>query len=72
MGAKQETNPLYQSFIDPNFLTNWPLNHENVLDYFSNKDNPFYDARCNNGVSYLFFVIVILFCNLDIKNARTA
>ena len=50
MGAKQETNPLYQSFIDPNFLTNWPLNHENVLDYFSNKDNPFYDARCNNGV----------------------
>ena len=39
---------LHHSWRDPNFVPN--LNPNNVLDYFSDKSNPFYDRQCNNEV----------------------
>jgi len=44
----EEQNPLHASFQDPVFLQQFPLNPENVLDYFSNRANPFYESTCNN------------------------
>merc|ERR1712110_728823 len=47
----EEPNPLYTSFTDPSYLSHvGQLNHENVLDYFSNTANPFYERQCNNQV----------------------
>ncbi|XP_070502599.1 mediator of RNA polymerase II transcription subunit 6 [Chironomus tepperi] len=39
-------NPLHISWHDTNFLPF--LNGSNVLDYFSDKSNSFYDRTCNN------------------------
>lgn len=47
--GSQSVNPselLHLSWREPNFVPN--LNPNNVLDYFSDKSNPFYDRRCNN------------------------
>lgn len=39
-------NPLHISWHDSNWIP--ILNGQNVLDYFSDKSNPFYDRTCNN------------------------
>ena len=49
-----DDNALYQSYCDPNFMSQFQMNHENVLDYFSNLANPFYDKTCNNQVSFQY------------------
>lgn len=42
----QETNPLYISWHDSHLIP--LLNPTNVMDYFTEKSNPFYDRQCNN------------------------
>ncbi|XP_058462037.1 mediator of RNA polymerase II transcription subunit 6 [Malaya genurostris] len=41
-------NPLWISWHDSNWIP--ILNPANVLDYFSEKSNPFYDRTCNNEI----------------------
>jgi len=48
-GASPSVNPselLHLSWREPNLVPT--LNPSNVLDYFSDKSNPFYDRQCNN------------------------
>ena len=55
-GGNQSVNPselLHLSWREPIFCAT--LNQNNVLDYFSDKSNPFYDRRCNNEVTSNFF-----------------
>ena len=57
-GGNQSVNPselLHLSWREPIFCAN--LNQNNVLDYFSDKSNPFYDRRCNNEVTSNFFLL---------------
>lgn len=44
--ARQLENPLHISWHDTNFIPF--LNSTNVLEYFSDKSNTFYDRTCNN------------------------
>lgn len=41
-------NPLGLSWHDSAWVPN--LNASNILDYFSEKSNPFYDRTCNNEI----------------------
>ena len=41
-------NPLHESWHDPAWIPS--LNTHNVMDYFSERTNPFYDRTCNNEV----------------------
>ena len=41
-------NPLHTSWHDPNWIPS--LSTQNVMDYFSERTNPFYDRTCNNEV----------------------
>jgi len=41
-------NPLYLSWHDSAWIP--ILNQHNVMDYFSERSNPFYDRQCNNEV----------------------
>ncbi|XP_063703259.1 mediator of RNA polymerase II transcription subunit 6 [Culicoides brevitarsis] len=41
-------NPLHISWHDSNWIP--ILNTQNVMDYFSEKSNPFYERTCNNEV----------------------
>lgn len=43
-----DSSPLQISWQDSNWIPN--LNPDNVLDYFSQRSNPFYDRTCNNEV----------------------
>lgn len=47
MPLSQE-NPLWISWHDTNWIA--ILNPNNVLDYFMEKSNPFYDRTCNNEI----------------------
>ncbi len=60
-----QENPLWISWHDTNWIP--ILNPTNVMDYFSEKTNPFYDRTCNNEVikmqrqsldqlKYVFFI----------------
>ena len=41
-------NPLHESWHDPAWIPS--LSTHNVMDYFSERTNPFYDRTCNNEV----------------------
>ena len=41
-------NPLHTSWHDPTWIPS--LSTQNVMDYFSERTNPFYDRTCNNEV----------------------
>ena len=41
-------SPLYVSWHDSAWIP--VLNQHNVMDYFSERSNPFYDRHCNNEV----------------------
>ena len=41
-------NPLHESWHDPAWIP--ALSTHNVMDYFSERTNPFYDRTCNNEV----------------------
>jgi len=41
-------NPLFVSWVDSAWIP--VLNQANVMDYFSERTNPFYDRTCNNEV----------------------
>lgn len=43
-----QDNPLWISWHDSNWIP--ILNPANVMDYFSEKSNPFYDRTCNNEI----------------------
>ncbi|XP_065094496.1 mediator of RNA polymerase II transcription subunit 6-like [Ochlerotatus camptorhynchus] len=43
-----QENPLWISWHDSNWIP--ILNPANVMDYFSEKSNPFYDRTCNNEI----------------------
>lgn len=43
-----QENPLWISWHDTNLIP--LLNPTNILDYFSEKTNPFYDRTCNNEI----------------------
>lgn len=43
-----QDNPLWISWHDSNWIP--LLNPNNVMDYFSEKSNPFYDRTCNNEI----------------------
>uniref|UniRef100_A0A2M4ATS0 Mediator of RNA polymerase II transcription subunit 6 n=1 Tax=Anopheles triannulatus TaxID=58253 RepID=A0A2M4ATS0_9DIPT len=43
-----QENPLWISWHDSNWIP--VLNPGNVMDYFSEKSNPFYDRTCNNEI----------------------
>ena len=46
--TKIAENPLFVSWVDSAWIP--VLNQNNVLDYFSEKTNPFYDRTCNNEI----------------------
>ena len=48
MAANQAENQLRISWHDSAWIPR--LNGENVLDYFCQRTNPFYDRTCNNEV----------------------
>lgn len=41
-------NPLHISWHDSNWIPG--LNTQNVMEYFSEKSNPFYERTCNNEI----------------------
>lgn len=43
-----EINPLHITWHDSAWIPN--LNQSNVLDYFSDRTNSFYDRTCNNEI----------------------
>lgn len=45
---QQASNPLTISWVDSSWVP--ILNSQNVMEYFSDRRNPFYDAQCNNEV----------------------
>lgn len=48
MAANQDDNQLRISWHDSAWISR--LNGENVLEYFCQRSNPFYDRTCNNEV----------------------
>ena len=46
--SKISDNPLYVSWCDSAWIP--VLNQSNVMDYFTERTNPFYDRTCNNEV----------------------
>ena len=46
--GKISENPLFVSWVDSAWVP--VLNQNNVLDYFSERTNPFYDRTCNNEI----------------------
>ena len=46
--SKISDNPLYVSWCDSAWIP--VLNQGNVMDYFTERTNPFYDRTCNNEV----------------------
>ena len=46
--GKISENPLFVSWVDGAWIP--VLNQSNVLDYFSERTNPFYDRTCNNEI----------------------
>ena len=46
--GKISENPLFVSWVDSAWIP--VLNQNNVLDYFSERTNPFYDRTCNNEI----------------------
>ena len=48
MAANQSDNQLRISWHDSAWISR--LNGENVLEYFCQRSNPFYDRTCNNEV----------------------
>lgn len=46
--GKVNENPLFVSWVDSAWIP--VLNQANVLDYFSERTNPFYDRTCNNEI----------------------
>ena len=46
--GKISRNPLFVSWVDSTWIP--VLNQNNVLDYFSQRNNPFYDRTCNNEI----------------------
>ena len=46
--SKISDNPLYVSWCDSAWIP--ILNQSNVMDYFTERTNPFYDRTCNNEV----------------------
>ena len=44
-------NPLHLSWHDLAWIPH--LNTANVLDYFSERSNPFYDRTCNNEGNFI-------------------
>ena len=46
--GKISENPLFVSWVDSAWIP--VLNQNNVLDYFSQRNNPFYDRTCNNEI----------------------
>ena len=46
--GKISENPLFVSWSDSAWIP--VLNQHNVLDYFSERTNPFYDRTCNNEI----------------------
>ncbi|XP_052866875.1 mediator of RNA polymerase II transcription subunit 6 [Anopheles cruzii] len=48
LGSLMQENPLWISWHDSNWIP--VLNPGNVMDYFSEKSNPFYDRTCNNEI----------------------
>uniref|UniRef100_A0A1B6GDJ3 Mediator of RNA polymerase II transcription subunit 6 n=2 Tax=Proconiini TaxID=565685 RepID=A0A1B6GDJ3_9HEMI len=49
VGMMQEpTNPLQMSWHDSSWVP--ILNPSNIMDYFSDRNNPFYDRTCNNEI----------------------
>ena len=46
--GKISENPLFVSWVDSAWIP--VLNQSNVLDYFSERTNPFYDRTCNNEI----------------------
>jgi len=46
--GKISENPLFLSWVDSAWIP--VLNQSNVLDYFSERTNPFYDRTCNNEI----------------------
>ncbi|XP_055627409.1 mediator of RNA polymerase II transcription subunit 6 [Toxorhynchites rutilus septentrionalis] len=58
-----QENPLWISWHDSNWIP--ILNPTNVMDYFSEKSNPFYDRTCNNEI------VRMQRQNLDLLNNMT-
>ncbi|KAI1285002.1 Mediator of RNA polymerase II transcription subunit 6 [Halotydeus destructor] len=48
MSDFNKDNPLALSWHDSNWIPH--LNPSNILDYFSERSNPFYDRTCNNEI----------------------
>ncbi|KAL9698423.1 hypothetical protein quinque_001864 [Culex quinquefasciatus] len=48
LGPMPQDNPLWISWHDSNWIP--ILNPANVMEYFSEKSNPFYDRTCNNEI----------------------
>lgn len=48
LSIPQPENPLHVSWFDSNWIPF--LNASNVMDYFSDKSNSFYDRTCNNEI----------------------
>jgi len=46
--SKISENPLFVSWVDSAWIP--ILNQANVMDYFSERTNPFYDRTCNNEI----------------------
>ena len=46
--TKISENPLFVSWVDSAWIP--VLNQANVMDYFSERTNPFYDRTCNNEI----------------------
>eukprot|EP00092_Neocalanus_flemingeri_P034688 GFUD01037739.1.p1 GENE.GFUD01037739.1~~GFUD01037739.1.p1 ORF type:complete len:251 (+),score=86.07 GFUD01037739.1:41-793(+) len=46
--TKISENPLFVSWVDSAWIP--VLNQSNVMDYFSERTNPFYDRTCNNEI----------------------
>lgn len=61
--AIAQENPLWISWHDSNWIP--VLNPANVMDYFSEKSNPFYDRTCNNEI------VRMQRQNLDLLNNMT-
>ena len=47
-GSKISDNPLFVSWCDSAWIP--VLSQANVMDYFTERTNPFYDRTCNNEV----------------------
>ena len=63
--GKISENPLFVSWVDSAWIP--VLIQNNVLDYFSERTNPFYDRTCNNEILKMkklgVAVVQIIFSN---------